>query len=128
MNSPSRTGAAHNMAAEDSISELDPSGSMSETELDRLWMLGLSSDRSLGRPKEWNGKEEPTSFDNFAHKFANWLSSLPGEPEALLDEAATRKAPMVLANLDAKKQIMARGAHQALRSLVDSKALAIVRL
>ena len=29
-------------------------------ELTQVWTLGLGSDRSLGRPKEWNG--EPSGF------------------------------------------------------------------
>ena len=58
----------------------DAAGEMSDTEFNRLWMLGLAGERNLGRPKEWNGIE--AGFDTFAYRFANWLSSLPGEVEA----------------------------------------------
>ena len=44
-------------------------------------LLGVESDRSLGRPKEWN--EESHSFDDFAFKFVNWLSGLPGDAESV---------------------------------------------
>ena len=36
-------------------------------ELTHVWTLGVGPDRSLGRPKEWNG--ESSGFDNFAFKF-----------------------------------------------------------
>ena len=45
---------------------------LSPAELTQLWTLGVGSDRSLGRPKEWNG--EPSGFDDFASKFSDWLS------------------------------------------------------
>ena len=48
-------------------------------ELTRVWTLGVRSDRSLGRPTERNG--EPSGFDDFAFKFSNWLSGLPGDAE-----------------------------------------------
>ena len=41
--------------------------------------LGVGSDRSLGRPNEWNG--ESNGFDDFALMFAKWLSGLPGDAE-----------------------------------------------
>ena len=100
-------------------------GGVTDEEFNRLWMLGLSSDRSLGKPKEWNGRED--GFDTFAFRFANWLSSLPGEVEALLDEASTRKNPLIMANLSPRLQTMSRGVHQALSSMVDGKALDIVK-
>ena len=52
-------------------------------ELTQVWTLGVGSDRSLGRPKEWNG--EPSGFDDFAFKFSNWLSGLPGDVESFLE-------------------------------------------
>ena len=35
---------------------------LSLAELTQVWTLGVGSDRSLGRPKEWNG--EPSIFDD----------------------------------------------------------------
>ena len=52
---------------------------LSPAEMTQVWTLGVGSDRSLGRPKEWNG--EPSGFDDFAFKFSNWLSGLPGDAE-----------------------------------------------
>ena len=39
--------------------------------LTQVWTLGVGSDRSLARPKEWNG--EPSGFDDFAFTFSNRL-------------------------------------------------------
>ncbi len=72
-------------------------GGVTDEEFDRLWVLGLSSDRSLGKPKEWTGEED--GCDMFAVCFANWRSSSPGGPEAWLDEASTRRKPLIMANL-----------------------------
>ena len=55
-------------------------------ELTHVWTLGVGSNRSLGRPKEWNG--EPTGFDDFAFKFSNWLSGLPGDARRFLEDSA----------------------------------------
>ena len=52
---------------------------LSLAELTQVWTLGVGSDRCLGRPKEWNG--EASGFDDFAFKFSNWLSGLPGDAE-----------------------------------------------
>ena len=53
---------------------------LSLSELTQVWTLGVRSDR----PKEWNG--EPCSFHDFAFKFSNWLSGLPGDAERFLEE------------------------------------------
>ena len=48
---------------------------LSLVELTQVWTLGVGSDTSLGRPKEWNG--EPSGFDDFAFKFSKlveWAS------------------------------------------------------
>ena len=56
-------------------------------ELTHVWTLGVGSDSSLGRPKEWNG--ESSGFDNFAFKFSNWFSGLPGDAERFLEDLHT---------------------------------------
>ena len=30
---------------------------MTDEEFQKLWMMGMSSERTLGRPEEWDGKE-----------------------------------------------------------------------
>ena len=65
---------------------------LSLVELTQVWTLGVGSDRSLGRPKEWNG--EPSGFDDFAFKFSNWLSGLPGDAERFLEESVTMAQPI----------------------------------
>ena len=70
---------------------------LSLAELTQVWTLGVGSDRSLGRPKEWNG--EPSSFDDFAFKFSNWLSGLPGDAERFLQESVTMAQPIQWATL-----------------------------
>ena len=53
--------------------------------------MGLASERSLGRPKEWDGKE--SGFDKFAFRFSNCLGSMPGDAEALLEASVAREHP-----------------------------------
>ena len=102
-----------------------PSEDLTEEEFSKLWMMGMSSERTLGRPREWNGKEE--GLDTFAFKFANWLSGMPGNAEELLDKAAIESEPILMERLDFKKRVMAKGVNQALRCLVEGKELDIVK-
>ena len=75
-------------------------------ELTNVWTLGVGSGRSLGRPKEWNGE---SGFDNFAFKFSNWLSGIPGEAERFLEESVNMGWPIVWATLAPREKIVARG-------------------
>ena len=54
---------------------------LSLADLTYIWTPGHASDRSMGRPKEWNG--ESKGFDDIASTFANCLSGLPGNAERL---------------------------------------------
>ena len=58
-------------------------------EFERVWSMGVSSDRVLGRPKDWDGKEN--TFDDFSFKFSNWLGGLPGGGDTLLDHAGRQR-------------------------------------
>ena len=89
-------------------------------ELTQVWTLGVGSDRSLGRPKEWNG--EPSGFDDFAFKFSNWLSGLPGDAERFLEESVTMAQPIQWATLTPREKVVARGVATSLRALVGGKA------
>ena len=84
-------------------------------ELTQVWTLGVGSDRSLGRPKEWNG--ELSGFDDFAFKFSNWLSGLPGDAESFLEESVTMAQPIQWATLTTREKVA------ALRALIGGKAL-----
>ena len=90
-----------------------------------MWTLGVGSDRSLGRPKEWNG--EPSGFDDFAFKFSNWLSGLPGDAERFLEESVTMAQPIQWATLTQREKVVARGVATALRALIGGKALTCIR-
>ena len=94
-------------------------------ELTQVWTLGVGSDRSLGRPKEWNG--EPSSFDDFAFKVSNWLSGLPGDAERFLEESVTMAQPIQWATLTPRENVVARGVATALRALIGGKALSCTR-
>ena len=100
--------AAQRQAAADRGTPLED---LTEEEFSKLWMMGMSSERTLGRPREWNGKEE--GFDTFAFKFANWLSGMPGNAEELLDKAAMETEPIQIERLDFKKRVMAKGVNLA---------------
>ena len=80
---------------------------LSLVELTQVWTLGFGSDRSLGRPKEWNG--EPSGYDDFAFKFSNWLSGLPGDAERFLEESVTMAQPIQWATLTPREKVVARG-------------------
>ena len=100
-------------------------------ELTQVWTLGVGSDRSLGRPKEWNG--EPSGFDDFAFKFSNWLSGLPGDAERFLEESVTMAQPIQWATLTPREKVVARGVARSvesrlkLRALIGGKALSCIR-
>ena len=98
---------------------------LSLAEFTQVWTLGVGSDRSLGRPKEWNG--EPSSFDDFAFKFSNWLSGLPGDAERFLEESVTMAQPIQWATLTPREKVVARGVATALRALIGGKALSCIR-
>ena len=103
-------------------------GSASGLQLEQftcLWMMGLSAERTLGKPKDWNGSDE--QFDNFTYKYSAWLGGLPGNAEELLEAAATHESPIITENLDVERRVMAKGIHQSLRSLVEGKTLNIVK-
>ena len=68
---------------------------LSLADLTHIWTLGVGSDRSLIRPKEWNG--ESHGFDDFAFKFVSWLSGLPGDAERLLEESSHMGRQIVFA-------------------------------
>ena len=87
--------------------------------------LGVGSDRSLGRPKEWNG--ESGGFDDFAYKFSNWLSGFPRDAERFLEESANMGQPIFWATLAAREEVVARGVATAVRALVGGKALSCIR-
>ena len=50
---------------QESADEID----MTDAEFSRIWTLGIGGDRSLGKPKEWNG--DPEGFDDFVFKYSN---------------------------------------------------------
>ena len=75
--------------------------------------------------QEWN--RESNGFDYFAIKFANWLSGLPGDAERLLEESVHLGRPIVLATLEPREKVVARGEATALRALVGGKALRCIR-
>ena len=91
----------------------------------QVWTLGVGSDRSLGRPKEWNG--EPSGYNDFAFKFSNWLSGLPGDAERFLEESVTTAQPIQWATLTPREKVVARGVATALRALIGGKALSCIR-
>ena len=76
-------------------------------ELTQVWTLKVGSDRSLGRPKGWNG--ESSGFDDFAFKFSNWLSGLPGDAERFLEGSANMGQPILWATLAARRKVAAIG-------------------
>ena len=98
---------------------------LDDEEFVRLWMMGMNAERAVGRPKDWDGKE--SGFDSFVFKFANWLSCLPGDVEHLLDYASTHSEDIAWESVGRRHKVVAQGVAQALKSVVDGKALDIVQ-
>ena len=98
---------------------------LSLAELTQVWTLGVGSDRSLGRPKEWNG--EPSGFDDFAFKFSKWLSGLSGDAERFLEESVTMAQPIQWATLHHERRSWPGESPTALRALIGGKALSCIR-
>ncbi len=94
-------------------------------EFERVWSMGVSSDRQLGRPKEWDGKE--STFDDFSFKFSNWLSGLPGGGETLLEHAARHAVAISVATMTVEQMVIARVIAMSLKSLVSGEAANIIK-
>ena len=122
---PPAAPAESSAAAAAAATEVPIGEELTIEEFNRLWMLGMSDDRSLGRPKEWSGDDK--SFDDFTDKFENWLMGMPGNVEQLLSEAKAHPYPLAFAHMDDRAQIIAKGVMRALRSLVSGRALNIVK-
>ena len=107
------------MAADQSQDILD------DDEFVKMLMMGMNTERAVGRPKDWDGKE--AGFDGVAFKFSNWRAALPGNTEALLEFASIHGEEIEWASVGRRQKIMAQGVAQALKSMVDGKALDIVK-
>jgi hypothetical protein len=86
---------------------------LTDEEFARLWSMGVSSARALGRPREWDGGEQ--TFDDFACKFSNLLGGLPGECDMLLEHSAAHAAPISITTMALDQQVMARGVATCLK-------------
>ena len=78
--------------------------------------MGIAAERSLGSPKEWDGRD--STFDEFSFRLVAWLSGLPGGADVLLDHAAVHAAEISISTMTAEQQTIARGVVLALKSLV----------
>ena len=79
---------------------------LTDDEFSKQWLLGLGGERSLGRPKEWNGKEE--GFDTFSFRFSNWLGAMPGNAEDLLEASSKRETPLLISEYGFRALVMSR--------------------
>ena len=102
-----------------------PVDDLGDEEFQRLWMMGLSAEQTLGKPKDWDGRDE--DFSSFIYKFANWLSALPGDAERLLELSSREPREIHLVTMNVRQRVVSRGIMQALKALVDGKALNIVK-
>ena len=96
----------------------------------RAWSMGVSSERSLGLPKEWDG--EDGGFDEFAYKYTNWLGGRLGgcafeQTDVLLEHAANHTTPIPRATRTLDQNEMAKGVAMSMKCLDGAKALDIVR-
>ena len=70
---------------------------------------------------------ESEGIDDFAFKFAKWLSRLPGNAERLLEESSHMGRPIVLGTLEPRETVVARGVATDVRAFVGGKALCCIR-
>jgi len=116
------------MSAAAAASVPTPAGAtdlMSDEEFAKLWLMGLSGERSLGRPKDWDGNHR--GFDEFVFKFATWLGSLPGDAEELLTLSQDRVTTITMATLTERQRVVAKAVSLALKTTTGGKALNIVK-
>ena len=67
---------------------------LTDEEFVRLCMThlqGHGSEKPQGRPNNWNGVAD--GWTSFAYEFQNWLSGMPGDVNALLNEASKAEQP-----------------------------------
>ena len=98
---------------------------LDDDEFVKTWMMGMNTERVVGLLKDWDGEEN--GFDAFAFKFSNWLAALPGNTEDLLEFASTQGEEIEWVTVGRRQKVMAQGVAQALKSMVDGKALDIVK-
>ena len=100
---------------------------LTDEEFVRLCMThlqGHGSDKPQGRPNNWNGVAD--GWISFAYEFQNWLSGMPGDVNALLNEASKAEQPLVYATFNGRRKVMASEIMRSLKALVDDKALDII--
>ena len=96
----------------------------------KMWMMGQQQERSVGRPREWNGGDE--GFEDFQFKFVNYMSGMPGPSKdksvrGLLDEASTEKNEILWETLDERTKVIAEGITRMLTAMVGGRALNIIK-
>ena len=96
----------------------------------KMWMMGQQQERTLGRPRDWNGSDE--GFEEFQFKFVNFMSGMPGPSEDrsvrdLLDDAAAAKNEISWGTLDSRTKVIAEGITRMLTSMVGGRALNIIK-
>ena len=69
-----------------------------EEEFVRLWMMGISSERSIGRPRDFDGAQ--SNAEDFFAKFTNWLAGMPGDTEFILEDAEKRKNEITRSDME----------------------------
>ena len=65
---PEGEGAASGVAAAAALAA-GPADDLGDEEFQKLWLMGLSAERTLGKPKDWDGRDE--GFSIFTYKFSN---------------------------------------------------------
>ena len=114
---PEESGSAED--AEGAHTFLGGQLAISDEQFQKLWMMGLS-ERSLGRPKDWSGNDQQ-GFEEFAFRLTNWLSSLPGKCDELMEEAAQSKVEL---DMDKMAPRLHRACQPVLGSILDCAGFA----
>ena len=106
-----------------------PQLQLSDSEFMQLWMLGLAQEKSIGKPREWNGADE--QFEEFQYKITNYMAGLPGDGslsvKELLQAAQAAPGRVGLAAMTPRQRIIANGIDRMLKALCGGRALNILK-
>ena len=79
----------------------EPRDFLHNEEFSLLWMMGLSNERTLGRPGTLKG--DAAGWHQFSEMFMNWICGLPGDTEVLLEGAAKETSTVTVAKLNERR-------------------------
>ena len=94
-------------------------------QINTAWSSGMIDTKTLGRPERFSGKNE--EWSSWAFIFKAWVGCLPGDADALMDEAQNRDHEVKMEVLRPQQQSVSKGLYYSLTLLTRGKAFNILR-